>query len=57
MSKEEIIKMIEVLDATLKENKEVGIPTKLLVDLRNWWKDVLLRDYGISYERERENLS
>lgn len=56
MSKEEIIKMIEVLAAALKENNEVGIPTKLLVDLRNWWKDVLLRDYGISYERERENL-
>lgn len=53
MSKEEIVKMIEVLDETLKENKEVGIPTKLTIDLRNWWKNILRRDYGVFYEREQ----
>lgn len=54
MSKEEIIKMIETIDGSLTENKIKGgayIPTtQLLIDLRNWWKDVLLRDYGVFYE-------
>ena len=45
MSKEEIVKMIEVLDESLRENKEGDIPTTLLIDLRNWWEDILLRDY------------
>ncbi len=53
MSKEEIIKMIEVLDEQLENNLKVGnayIPTtQLLKDLRKWWADVLLREYGVFY--------
>lgn len=54
MTKEDIIKIIEVLDETLKVNEEKGtayIPTtKMLIDLRNWWIDVLFREYGVFYD-------
>jgi hypothetical protein len=53
MSKEEIIKMIELIDEQLKNNQElVGayIPTtKLLMDLREFWIDILLRDHEVFY--------
>lgn len=53
MSKEEIIKMIESIDEQLEVNGKKGatyIPTtRLLVDLRNWWVDILLREYGVFY--------
>lgn len=54
MSKEDIIKTIELIDEQLKQNEEIGfvyIPTsKLLMDIRNMWIDVLLYEYGVFYK-------
>ena len=54
MSKEDIIKMIEIIDKSLKLSREKGgayIPTtRMLVDLRKWWTDKLLQDYGVFYD-------
>ena len=43
VTKEEIVKMIEVLNEAPKEDRDISIPTKLLIDLRNWWIDALSR--------------
>ena len=53
MSKEDIIKLIGILDEELKQNQEVGfvyIPTsKILLDMRNSLIDELWYEYGIVY--------
>lgn len=52
MSKEEIIEIIKAIDAELEKNKKFGayIPTtRLLMDARDMWIDMLYRLYGIVY--------
>lgn len=52
MSKEEIIKIIDMIDVELEKNKKFGayIPTtRLLMDNRDMWADMLYRLYGIVY--------
>lgn len=65
MSKEEIIKTIEDIDEQLKQNKEVieactyvdaNVLTlceisKLLIDSREMWQNILLNYYGVYYMR------
>lgn len=54
MSKEDIIKSIELLDEELTKNEEIGfvyIPTsKILMDFRNMLCDMLLCNYGVFYD-------
>lgn len=54
MSKEDIIKIIEAIDAELRKNEALGsayIPTtKLLINARKMWCDMLLRVYGVFYD-------
>lgn len=61
MSKEDIIKYIEIIDEELKKNEEVintynnadvmilHVTSKLLKDARKMWVDMLLYEYGIFY--------
>lgn len=53
MSKEDIIRNIELIDEQLKQNEEVGfvyIPTsRLLMEHRKVLVDVLFYEYGIFY--------
>lgn len=61
MSKEYIIKNIELIDEELKKNEEfinahnieyvttLHVTTKLLIEARKMWVDMLWLDYGICY--------
>jgi len=53
MSKEDIIKAIELIDEQLQKNHEVGavyIPTtRLLMDVRKMYVDMLKYKYGVFY--------
>jgi hypothetical protein len=61
MSKEDIIKNIEMIDDELKKNEEfintynsadvmiLHTTSKLLKDARKMWVDMLLYEYGIFY--------
>ena len=65
MSKEEIIKIIEVIDEQLKQNRKTveECPmnadvltlcsiSKLLIQSREMWQNILLYEYGVFYMRE-----
>ena len=61
MSKEDIIKNIELIDGELKRNEEfikehqdadttvLHVTSKLLRDARRMWIDMLLYEYGVYY--------
>lgn len=61
MSKENIIKNIELIDGELKRNEEfikehqdadvtiLHVTSKLLRDARKMWTDMLLCEYGVYY--------
>ena len=53
MSKEDIIKMIDLINVELRKNNEVGdiyIPTtRLLTDIRDMLSDILAQEYGVFY--------
>ena len=61
MSKEDIIKTIELIDGELKRNEEfinahhsadvmmLHVMSKLLRDARKMWIDMLLYEYGVYY--------
>ena len=53
MSKEDIIKMIDLINVELRKNYDVGniyIPTtRLLTDIRDMLSDILAQEYGVFY--------
>ena len=53
MSKEDIIKMIDLINEELRKNNEVGdiyIPiARLLTDIRDMLSDILAQEYGVFY--------
>ena len=61
MSKENIVKNIEMIDGYLKQNEDfinthksedvmiLHLTTHMLRDARKMWVDMLLYEYGISY--------
>lgn len=57
MPKEEIVKIIEILDKQIESDgvttSSLFPPIQLLIDLREFWKDKLLHKYGISHSNSR----